>query len=161
MRHVKAGGGVRGEGLAGGDPRPVVYTSTEAHSCIQKAIELLGIGHTNLRRLPVSADWRMDVGALRAQIAEDRAAGLMPACVVATCFRYRPARVPEDVGWLDELNRRVIAGMQDVGDVFLTDTELAGRFALRACILNFRTEESDLDTLLGAIRSAGERLVSA
>ena len=51
--------------------------------------------------------------------------------------------------------------MQDVGDVFLTDTELAGRFALRACILNFRTEESDLDTLLGAIRAAGERLVSA
>ena len=48
--------------------------------------------------------------------------------------------------------------LQDAGDVFLTGTELGGRFALRACILNFRTEEADLDTLLGAIRTAGERL---
>jgi glutamate/tyrosine decarboxylase-like PLP-dependent enzyme len=77
-----------------------------------------------------------------------------------TCFRYTPAHAREDVGWIDQLNRRVIAAVQDAGDVYLTGTELAGRFVLRACILNFRTGETDLDTLLGAIRAAGERLVS-
>jgi glutamate/tyrosine decarboxylase-like PLP-dependent enzyme len=324
MRHVKTGGAVRGEGLPCDAPRLVVYASIEAHSCIQKAIELLGIGQTNLRRLPVSADWRMDVRALTRQIAQDRAAGLTPACVVATagtvntgsidplaeiadvcrseqlwfhvdaaiggpaamlpdvaplfrgieqadslavdphkwmyvpvecgcalvrdgaamrdafslvpaylrddtalpwfaefgiqqsrgfralklwlvlqqigvegyrecltrdirlagalrrriadapdfelvaggplsitCFRYRPARLGDDAGRLDELNRLALTAVQDAGDVFLTGTELAGRFALRACVLNFRTEEPDLDALLSAIRAAGERLVSA
>ncbi len=69
--------------MAGTQPM-IVYTSSEGHSCIQKAIELLGIGHANLRRIPCTPDWRMDVGALEAQIADDRAAGLMPACVAAT-----------------------------------------------------------------------------
>lgn len=61
-----------------------MYTSTEGHSCIQKAIELLGIGHAHLRRIGVTADWRMDPRSLRQQIADDRAAGLTPACVTAT-----------------------------------------------------------------------------
>jgi glutamate/tyrosine decarboxylase-like PLP-dependent enzyme len=84
MRHVKTGGHVRARGLGGTQPAMVVYTSTEGHSCIQKDIELLGIGHANLRRISVAADWRMDVRALEAQIALDRAAGLLPVCVAAT-----------------------------------------------------------------------------
>jgi glutamate/tyrosine decarboxylase-like PLP-dependent enzyme len=80
---VKTDGHVRERGLRGSDPL-IVYTSTEGHSCIQKAIELLGIGHAQLRRIPVDGEWRMDVGALQSQIAEDRAEGLMPACVAAS-----------------------------------------------------------------------------
>ena len=83
MRHVKTAGRVRALGMAGTPPL-IVYTSSEGHSCIQKDIELLGIGHANLRRIPCTPEWRMDVGALEAQIADDRAAGLMPACVAAT-----------------------------------------------------------------------------
>ena len=62
----------------------VVYTSTQGHSCIQKAVELLGIGSSYLRKIPVDADFRMDVEALRKQIAEDRAAGLNPVAVAAS-----------------------------------------------------------------------------
>jgi hypothetical protein len=43
------------------------------------------------------------------------------------------------------------------GRVFPTGIELRGRFALRACIVNFRTEESDLDALFDAIRSVAQR----
>ena len=84
MRQVKTGSEVRARGLRSSGPTLVVYTSTEGHSCIQKAIELLGIGHANLRRVPVTTDWRMDIPALRRQILEDRTSGLMPACVAAT-----------------------------------------------------------------------------
>ncbi len=85
MRHVKSqGGDVRGKGFNLERSPMVVYTSSEGHSCIQKAVELLGIGNDYLRRVPVDADFRMDVNALRAQIQADRAAGLRPVCVAAS-----------------------------------------------------------------------------
>ena len=321
MRHVRTNGQVRARGLTDAGPQLVVYTSTEGHSCIEKDIELLGIGHTNLRRVPVDSDWRMDVSALKEQVVKDRTAGLMPACVAATagtvntgaidplghiaevcqaeglwfhvdaayggpgilvselasqfrgleradsiavdphkwmyvpvecgcalvrdaramrdafslvppylrdeavlpwfsefgiqqsrgfralklwvtlrqiglegyresitrdialarslrqrfrkgpdfeviaagplsitCFRYCPEALKGQETELNRLNRELLDIVQHEGNVFLTGTELRGRFALRACIVNFRTAESDLDALIEAIRSAGERV---
>ncbi|HEY8548999.1 MAG TPA: aspartate aminotransferase family protein [Vicinamibacterales bacterium] len=83
MRHHASGGRARLDGLAGTPPM-VVYTSTQGHSCIQKAVELLGIGSNNLRRVPVDREFRFDVAALRAQIARDRADGLRPVAVAAS-----------------------------------------------------------------------------
>jgi glutamate/tyrosine decarboxylase-like PLP-dependent enzyme len=320
MRHVKTDGRVRALGMGGTQPALIVYTSSEGHSCIQKDIELLGIGHAHLRRVPCTLEWRMDVEALQAQIADDRAAGLLPACVAATagtvntgaidpldriaelcraerlwfhvdaayggpaalvpeladlyrgleradsvaidphkwmyvpvecgcalvrdpqamrdafslvppylrddtalpwfsefglqqsrgfkalklwialrhiglsgyrrlisqdiararalqqrlreatdfelvaagplsvtCFRYRPASSPLADTDVDRLNRHILETVQSAGHVFLTGTELRGRFVLRACIVNFRTRESDLDALLDAIRTAHSR----
>jgi glutamate/tyrosine decarboxylase-like PLP-dependent enzyme len=320
MRHVKTEGRVRALGMGGTQPALIVYTSSEGHSCIQKGIELLGIGHANLRRIPCTLEWRMDMRALEAQIADDRAAGLTPACVAATagtvntgaidpldriaelcrterlwfhvdaayggpaalvpeladlyrglekadsvaidphkwmyvpvecgcalvkdaqamrdafslvppylrddtalpwfsefsiqqsrgfralklwialrhiglsgyrslisrdialaralqqrlrdaedfelvaagplsvtCFRYRPATSPPADADVDRLNRNILDAVQSAGRAFLTGTELHGRFVLRACIVNFRTRESDLDALLEAIRTAQPR----
>ncbi len=312
MRHVQSGGADRMRGLY--EARPlVVYTSTQGHSCIQKAVEILGLGSDRLRRIPTDADWRMDVGALRAQIAADRAAGLRPAAVAATagtvnsgaidplaaiaelcdaeglwlhvdgaygaaamldpqtrplfrgieradslavdphkwlyvpvecgcafvrdaramrdtfsvvppylrddtalpwfseftvqqtrgfralklwmllhrvgldaygrliardialarslqeriaahpdfelvaagplsitCFRYRPSGAAD----LDARHRAIAARLQEEGHVFLTTTELGGHIVFRACIVNFRTTEADLDALLAAIAAA-------
>jgi aromatic-L-amino-acid/L-tryptophan decarboxylase len=64
--------------------RLVVYASTEAHSSIDKAVKLSGIGLSNLRRIPVREDFSMDPVALAAAIRRDRDAGLIPACVIAT-----------------------------------------------------------------------------
>jgi len=74
-----------------------------------------------------------------------------------TCFRYRPVNLQADETELNRLNRALLDIVQHQGHVFLTGTELDGRFALRACIVNFRTTEPDLDVLLGEIRSAAER----
>jgi aromatic-L-amino-acid decarboxylase len=319
MRHVKTGGRVREHGIGGAPSNLVVYTSSEGHSCLQKAIEILGIGHAHLRRIPVDADWRMNVGELERQVAADRAADLTPACVAAsagtvntgaidplgpigalcqrehlwfhvdaayggpaalvpevaalydgidgadsvaidphkwmyvpvecgcalvrdpramrdtfslvppylrddtalpwfsefgiqqsrgfralklwmalrhagldgyqraiahdiamaralqerlrlaadfelvsagplsiTCFRYSPDRVRGRDEEVDRLNRRVLDTVQREGRVYLTGTELRQRLALRACIVNFRTQESDLDALIDAVRRAGE-----
>ena len=322
MRHVKTHGDARTRGLANLGSSLVVYTSSEGHSCLQKDVELLGLGSANLRRVPVMSDWRMDVTALRRQIVDDRAAGLTPACVAATagtvntgavdpladiadlcqsedlwyhvdaayggpaallpelaglyrgleradslaidphkwmyvpvecgcalvrdgramgdtfslvppylrdetalpwfsefgiqqsrgfralklwlvlkqigvdgyrqsiakdialartlqqrlrdaldfevvaagplsitCFRCRPKALSANDAEIDLFNRRVLERVQTAGDVFLTGTELAGRFVLRACIVNFRTTETDLDALVDAVRTAGENVL--
>jgi aromatic-L-amino-acid decarboxylase len=77
---------VRAKGLAGradlGTVR--VYCSEHAHSSVDKAVLLLGLGQEALRRLPADGEYRMRADALAAAIAEDRAAGRIPVAVVAT-----------------------------------------------------------------------------
>lgn len=62
----------------------IIYISTEGHSCIQKAVEILGFGSQNIRKIPVDEAFRFDIAALRQQIIADRQAGLHPACVAAS-----------------------------------------------------------------------------
>lgn len=327
MRHVKAWGDIRAVGFEEEAEQMVVYTSTQGHSCLQKAVELLGIGHDNLRKIPVDTDFRMDVERLRAQIETDRDNGLHPVCVAAsagtvntgaidpletiadiceledmwfhvdgayggvgilaeqtaglykgmdranslavdphkwlyvpvecgcalvrdaqamrdtfslvppylrddnalpwfsefgiqqtrgfkalklwlvmqhvgeqgyrqlisrdialtqtlrekikaradfellsngplsvTCFRYTPhgidARGDDRDKALNDLNRRLLTLVQQEGHVFLTSTDLNGTFALRVCIVNFRTTERDLDLLLEVLTEAGQRALA-
>lgn len=77
---------LREEGLAGRPdvPRLSVYCSEEAHSSVDKAVVTLGLGLTGVRRVPADANYEMDVSALRAMIAADRARGVRPMAVVAT-----------------------------------------------------------------------------
>jgi len=82
-RNARAGYDVRERGVHGSDvPRLIVYASSETHSSVRKAVELLGLGNQALRRVPVGPDYAIDVAALRQTIAADRAAGLRPICVV-------------------------------------------------------------------------------
>jgi aromatic-L-amino-acid/L-tryptophan decarboxylase len=81
-RQAKAGFDVRERGLGDGTPRLTVYASTEVHSSVRKALELMGMGRRALRLIPVDEAYRMDVGRLRDAIAEDRAGGARPICVI-------------------------------------------------------------------------------
>ena len=69
---------VRRDGLAGG-PRLVSYVPSETHSCVGRAIELLGLGSESIRPVPVSGG-RLDRDALRAAIAGDRERATRPRC---------------------------------------------------------------------------------
>ncbi|MDH6117770.1 aromatic-L-amino-acid decarboxylase [Kitasatospora sp. GAS204A] len=80
---ARAGHDVRADGLAGLPPL-VGYLSAETHSCVRKAAELLGLGSRQLRVVAGDAEGRLDAAALRAAIAEDRAAGRLPFLVVAS-----------------------------------------------------------------------------
>ncbi|MBL8134149.1 MAG: aminotransferase class V-fold PLP-dependent enzyme [Anaerolineae bacterium] len=323
MRHCKAADDMRKRGFNGEDFPMVIYTSTQGHSCIQKAAELLGFGSAYLRKIPVDSDQRMSLDALRDAVEDDRAAGLRPVCVAAsagtvntgavdplhaiadlcaaydmwfhvdgayggfgilapsarahyagieradsiavdphkwlyvpvecgcalvrdaaamretfslippylrddralpwfsefgiqqtrgfkalklwltlqqvgtdgysrliendialagllqdkilasddlelaaagplsvTCFRYRPNSEMED-GEIDALNRALLPRVQESGEAFVTGTELDGRAVIRACIVNFRTQEAHLDRLLAAVRRAGEETLRA
>jgi aromatic-L-amino-acid decarboxylase len=85
-RHAVPGLAARDEGLAGrsGLSRLRMYASTEAHSSIEKAAIVAGVGRSGLRRIPVDDAYRMQAEALASAIVEDRAAGWTPFCVVAT-----------------------------------------------------------------------------
>jgi aromatic-L-amino-acid/L-tryptophan decarboxylase len=77
---------VRARGMSGrGDlPRLRVYCSDQAHSSIDKAVILLGLGLESLRRIASDEQYRMRPELLGRAIAEDRAQGWLPIAVVAT-----------------------------------------------------------------------------
>ena len=79
---ARAGHDTRRDGLAGA-PRLVAYVPAEAHSCIRRALELLGLGTRAIREVPVDGG-RLDAPALRASIAADRAGGGLPAILVGS-----------------------------------------------------------------------------
>ena len=68
----------------GCDGRLVAYTSNQAHSSLEKAAMVSGIGADNLRLIEVDEKFAMRSDALRRQIEKDRSAGLIPFFVSAT-----------------------------------------------------------------------------
>ena len=72
-------------GLSGRDlPIFRIYASNQAHSSVEKGAIAIGIGEENVRRVPVDAEFRMDVTALRQIIAQDQQQNFRPMAVVAT-----------------------------------------------------------------------------
>jgi aromatic-L-amino-acid/L-tryptophan decarboxylase len=61
-----------------------VYASDEVHNSVDKAIGILGLGRSSLRRIPTNDDFTMNIGALREAIAKDKRDGGRPVCVVGT-----------------------------------------------------------------------------
>jgi len=68
----------------GCDQRLTAYTSAQAHSSMEKAIKVAGIGRRNLRVIEVDEQFRMKPGALVRAIQEDKSAGRLPCFVGAT-----------------------------------------------------------------------------
>lgn len=60
-----------------------VYFSDQAHSSLEKALFLIGISPSNFRRLPSDDDFRLPLDQLARSIAQDRASGCRPFCVIA------------------------------------------------------------------------------
>lgn len=79
-RQAKAGWDVRTKGMAGACLR--AYCSKEAHTWIQKAADISGMGTDAIRWIPVDEEMRISLPALREQILSDMAAGDKPAIVV-------------------------------------------------------------------------------
>ncbi len=96
-RNTKAGFDIRRAGVAAAPARMTVYGSREVHSSIPKAVELLGLGDESLRLLPVNDRYEIDVAALERAIAEDRAAGYKPICLVGNAGTV-------NTGAVDDLN---------------------------------------------------------
>jgi aromatic-L-amino-acid/L-tryptophan decarboxylase len=82
----RCGDAIRAQGIAGRADVPVlrVYASAQAHSSIEKAMVVLGLGEDNVVRIPVDAAFRLDAAALRARMQADVEAGFRPMAVVAT-----------------------------------------------------------------------------
>jgi aromatic-L-amino-acid decarboxylase len=77
--------GVRQQGLGHRGLGPAaVYCSEQAHSSVDKAVILLGLGHESLRHIPTDDAFRMRADVLRESIDRDIAGGVRPVAVVAT-----------------------------------------------------------------------------
>lgn len=82
-RRAAAGESVRTHGVAAAGPL-TGYTSTEAHGSLHRAFDVAGLGAQALRPIAIDARRRIDLAALRAAIAADRAAGKRPFFIAAT-----------------------------------------------------------------------------
>jgi aromatic-L-amino-acid decarboxylase len=82
----RAVGDVRRRGVIGREdvPRLRVYASDQAHSSVDKAMVMLGLGEENVVRIPSDDEFRMDVEALRKAMVDDASRGWRALAVVAT-----------------------------------------------------------------------------
>lgn len=100
----------------------VVYLTSQAHHCIEKALHLTGLGEATMRHVAMDDAWRMRPDALEAAIAADRAAGLDPWLVIA-------AAGTTDTGAVDPLDAiGAIAGRE--GCWYHVDAAYGGFFLL-------------------------------
>jgi glutamate/tyrosine decarboxylase-like PLP-dependent enzyme len=95
-RTAALGQTARQHGVGGEGALLTAYTSTAAHGCISKAMDLAGFGSDALRSMPVDRSHRVDVAAMRVQIERDREIGLRPFLVVGSAGTV-------DVGAIDDL----------------------------------------------------------
>jgi aromatic-L-amino-acid/L-tryptophan decarboxylase len=95
-RTAALGQSVRQHGIGDDGALLTAYTSSAAHGCIAKAMDLAGFGSDALRCIGVDRSHRIDLAALRARIASDRNVGLKPFLVVGSAGTV-------DIGAIDDL----------------------------------------------------------
>jgi len=69
-------------------------------------------------------------------------------------FRHVPPAVPD----VDAHNLRLVAALQETGDVWVAPATVDAKVCLRPCIVNYRTTDEDVRTLVTLVREAGRRL---
>jgi len=91
---------------------------------------------------------------------------LAPIGLSVFCFRFVPPgrAEPAESGEernrrLNALNEKLLAVLQRQGNSYVSNAEVDGRFALRGCVLNYRTTRQDMEILLDDVRRAGAEVV--
>jgi aromatic-L-amino-acid/L-tryptophan decarboxylase len=108
----------------------------------------------------ISEDIRL-AGELFRQIAQTPELEALTQGLSITTFRFVPSDLTagdEDVeNYLDQLNSELLTRLQNGGEAYLSNAVVRGRFALRACIVNFRTTQADIEALPPLIVRIGEK----
>jgi len=89
--------------------------------------------------------------------AHEELEALTHSLSIAT-FRYVPKGKARSVEELNKLNAAILAKLQSEGKVYLSNAVIGGKFALRACVVNFRTDSADVNALADAAVAAGRAL---
>jgi aromatic-L-amino-acid decarboxylase len=96
-RRARLGPEARRSGIGEAGSQLRAYASCAAHGCVSQAMDLAGFGVDSLRLIPVDANFRMDIPALRAAITRDRQEGHTPFLVVGSAGTV-------DAGAIDDLD---------------------------------------------------------
>ncbi len=100
-RNAKAGWNIKTEGLGNGSRPLTVYCSSETHSSVVRAVELLGLGSKAVRRIEVDGDFRIRVDHLRRAVARDRERGDRPISVVGNAGTVNTGAIDDLAGLAD------------------------------------------------------------
>jgi aromatic-L-amino-acid/L-tryptophan decarboxylase len=107
----------------------------------------------------ISEDIRL-AGELFAQIPQFPGLEALTQSLSIATFRFVPLdldRSSADAeGYLDQLNRELLTRLQNGGEAYLSNAIVKGKFALRACIVNFRTSAADVQALLPLVVRIGK-----
>ena len=126
------------------------------------------LAHAGARALGEAVEANLDCARHLARLVEasPEFEMLAPVELSIFCFRYLPPasrsrrpRSEAEEGGLDRLNERVMVALQQGGRSYLSNATVNGRFALRGCVLNYRTTRRDIETLLEDVRSAAEQVL--
>ena len=82
---------------------------------------------------------------------------MVPPRLSICCFRHRPAGWAHGEEALDRLNERLLTAIHADGRAYCSNAVIGGRFGLRACIVNVRTEAADVERLLAVAAELGIR----
>lgn len=100
-RNTCGGADIRHDGVRAAGGPLTAYASREVHSCHKKAVETLGLGSEGLQLVEVNPDYTINIDALARHIAEDRAAGKVPFCVIASAGTINTGAVDDMVAMAD------------------------------------------------------------
>lgn len=135
------------------DPRINYYELGPQNSRGFRALKVwLGLRHVGRTGYAKMIAEDMALGrALHERVARENELEAGTQGLSITTFRYVPADLaPGDEGvdeYLDALNEELLRRLKASGEVFLSNASVRGRFMLRACIVNFRTSQKDIEAL--------------
>jgi aromatic-L-amino-acid decarboxylase len=121
------------------------------------------LAHAGRQVISEAIESNVDCARHLAQLVEasDDFEMLAPVELSIFCFRYLPPeargrrdRSADEERELDRLNERIMVAVQQAGSSYLSNATVNGRFALRGCVVNYRTTRQDMATLLDDVRNA-------
>src|SRR5881394_4019083 len=78
------------------------------------------------------------------------------------CFRHVPVQLRNESSQaIDAFNERLLVALRRDGSSYLSNATLGGRFALRGCVLNYRTTLRDMEILLDDLRRVAKSLLGS
>jgi glutamate/tyrosine decarboxylase-like PLP-dependent enzyme len=152
----------------GGEEPPINYhelgpQNSRGFRALKVWLGLRQAGRQGYQRM-IADDCRMAAELYRAAEAHPEIEALTLGLSIAT-FRYRPADLSGDgpavEEYLNRLNETLLTRLKVGGDLFVSNAVLDGRFALRACIVNFRTTRADAAGIPAAVARVGREVDAA
>ena len=83
---------------------------------------------------------------------------LLAAGLSVFCFQYKPSGYKGD---FNQLNEKLLVKLQRAGSSYLSNALIDGRFALRGCVLNYRTTFEDMRQVMEDVRNAGAQVTGS
>jgi aromatic-L-amino-acid/L-tryptophan decarboxylase len=123
-------------------------------------LALQQVGREGYARM-ISDDMRLS-RAMYERVAKHSELEAMTQGLSITTFRYVPPDLNRADGnvaeYLNELNQELLTRLQQGGEAYLSNAVIGGKYALRACIVNFRTTVEDVEALPGLVVRIGKQV---